>query len=92
MKVGAILRACRARAGLSQEELADKLYINQSDVSKYENDSREPTLSLATAWVNATNAPEVLVAFMYGVDGLSIIQQIIDTGATIGTILFGGLL
>ena len=89
MRVGTILKACRTRAGLSQEELADELYINQSDVSKYENDTKEPSLSLALSWVNITNAPEVLVAFMFGVDSLDIIQKLIDSGITILSIIGG---
>lgn len=90
-RVGAVLRACRTRAGFTQEELADKLYISQSDVSKYENDTMEPHLSIVQAWTSNTQAPEVLVAFLCGMDGLSILQNIIDAGMTIGMIL-GGIL
>ena len=89
MRVGAILKACRTRAKLSQEELAHRLFINQSDVSKYENDTKEPTLSMAYAWMNTTNAPEVLVAFMYGAESTDIIQKLIDAGLTIQAILGG---
>ncbi len=90
-RVGAVLRACRARAGFTQEELADKLYISQSDVSKYENDTMEPHLSTLQAWTNNTQAPEVLVAFLCGMDGMSIMQNIIDAGLTISMII-GGIL
>ena len=93
MKFGAILRACRTRAGLSQEELAHRLFINQSDVSKYENDTKEPTISLFYQWMTNTQAHEVLVDYLCGVDGLSIMQQIIDAGVgLIGSILLGGIL
>jgi len=90
LRVGAILKACRTRAGLSQEELAHRLYINQSDVSKYENDTKEPTISLFYAWMTNTQAHEVLVAFLCGMDGLGIMQKLIDSGI-IGIIL-GGIL
>ena len=91
MRVGAILKACRTRAGLSQEELAHRLFINQSDVSKYENDTKEPTISMFYAWTQQTQAHEVLVAFLCGVDGLEILQKIIDMGIThLGTIFLGG--
>lgn len=76
MKFGAILKACRTRAGFSQEELADRLYINQSDISKYESDKKEPTMSLFQAWITNTQSPEVAVAFMYGLDGINLIQQL----------------
>lgn len=92
MKFGAILKACRTRAGLNQEELAHKLHVNQSDISKYENDTKEPTLSTLQAWTSNTQTQEVMVAFICGVDGLSILQGLIDSGITIGTILLGGIL
>lgn len=76
MKFGAILKACRTRAGFSQEELAAKLYINQSDVSKYESDNKEPTITIFQAWIMNTQTPEIMVAFMYGMDGLNLIQQL----------------
>ncbi|MGM8212600.1 helix-turn-helix domain-containing protein [Virgibacillus sp. W0430] len=90
MKYGAILKACRDREGISQEELADKLYINQSDVSKYENGTKEPSISMVQAWVTNTHSQEVMVAFLCGVDGLSILQNLLDSGITaVGTILLG---
>lgn len=90
MRVGAILRACRTRAGLSQEALADELYISQSDVSKYENDSMEPHLSTLQAWTNTTQTSEVMVAFIMGVDGLGIMQNILEiTNGVINIILLG---
>ena len=78
MKYGGILRACRERKGLTQEELAFELNVNQSDISKYENGSKEPTLSLVQAWLVNTQAHEVLVAFLCGVDGLGIMQSIMQ--------------
>lgn len=84
MKFGAILKACRIRAGFSQEELADRLYINQSDISKFESDKKEPTMSVFQAWMTNTQSPEVAVAFMYGMDGVAMIQQLMP--------LIGGLI
>lgn len=93
MDYGAILKACRNRARLSQEELAHKLHINQSDVSKYENGTKEPSISMVQSWTSNTQATEVLVAFLCGMDGLSIMQNIIEaTSGVIGTILLGGIM
>lgn len=77
MKFGAILKACRVRAGFSQEELASRLFINQSDISKYESDRKEPTMSIFQAWIMNTQTPEIAVAFMYGMDGIGLIQQLL---------------
>lgn len=88
MKVGAILKACRTRAGFTQEELADRLFISQSDVSKYENDVMEPHLSTLQAWTSNTQTSEVLVAFLMGIDGLGIMQTILEMGSS----LIGGVL
>ena len=75
---GAILRACRLRAGKNQDELAFELNINQSDVSKIEQGDKEPVLSQVKKWVEITQTQEVLVAFICGVDGLQIMQQVIE--------------
>lgn len=90
MRVGAILKACRSRAGFNQEELAHRLHINQSDVSKYENDTKEPPLSILQAWINNTQTQEVMVAFLCGMDGIGMMQQILDSGiSVIGAIFLG---
>lgn len=78
MKYGTILKACRERAGFNQEELADILHINQSDVSKYENDVKEPSMSMFRDWTMNTQTTEVLVAFICGMDGLAILPTIMS--------------
>lgn len=76
MRYGAVLRACRERVGFSQEELADQLHIQQADVSRIENSRKEPSISLFQNWATATNSQDVLVAFICGVDGVTILQNI----------------
>lgn len=83
---GAILKACRTRSGFSQEELADRLYINQSDVSKYENGTKEPTISIFQSWINNTQTQEVMVAYLCGIDGLAILQNVIEILPTVSAI------
>jgi len=78
VKYGSVLKACRERVGLTQEELAFKLNMNQSDVSKFENGTKEPTISTLQAWMVNTQAAEVLVAFICGMDGLGIMQNIMQ--------------
>nr|WP_083858790.1 helix-turn-helix transcriptional regulator [Paenibacillus sp. OSY-SE] len=76
LKFGAIMQACRERAGLSQEEMAERLHRTQSCISKYENDHKVPDMPTMLRWVEVTGAKEVFVAFFCGMDGLSIMQNI----------------
>ena len=78
MKVGALLKACRERAGLSQEELAHRLNRSQSCVSRMEKDRMMPDLATFVQWMNVTQAHEVAIAFLYGMDGISILQNILQ--------------
>ncbi|MEK3955343.1 helix-turn-helix domain-containing protein [Psychrobacillus sp. FSL K6-1464] len=77
MRYGAILQACRERAGFTQEEMAHRLNRSQSCVSKFEKDTKVPDMNTFLQWVNATNAQEVAVAFLYGMDGITMIQQLL---------------
>jgi transcriptional regulator with XRE-family HTH domain len=76
MKFGAILQACRERAGLTQEQMAEKLYRSPSCISKFENDKKTLDAQTLIEWGKITQANEVVVAFLYGMDGLGIIQNI----------------
>lgn len=78
MKYGAILRACRDRIGLSQEEMALKLHTSRSAVSKLENDQQELSVRTLAQWVEVTGAKEVMVAFLCGMDGLGILQSLMQ--------------
>ncbi|RJX40909.1 XRE family transcriptional regulator [Paenibacillus pinisoli] len=77
MKYGAILRACRDRIGMSQEQLAERLHRSRSAISKLENDQQELDVRTLTQWAEITGAREVVVAFICGIDGLSILQSLI---------------
>ena len=88
MEYGSILKACRERKGLSQEELAHALHIQQADVSRLENNRKEPSISLFQNWATVTGSQDVLVAFICGIDGISILTQIMSV--TTGFISFVG--
>ncbi|BBI32453.1 helix-turn-helix domain-containing protein [Cohnella abietis] len=85
MKYGSILQACRERMGWSQEELAHKLHCSQSDISKIEHDRKGLDLDTVIAWTEATAAKEVLVAFICGMDGITIMQQLFQNVVQIVT-------
>lgn len=42
--IGKNIRDLRIQAGLSQEQLAEKLYVTRQTVSNYENDRTQPDL------------------------------------------------
>lgn len=79
MKFGSIMRACRERAGFSQEELADRLHLTQGSISKFETGSQKPDMDMVMDWAEATNAKEVFAVYMYGQDALNAICKINQT-------------
>lgn len=91
MKYGGVLRACRERIGLSQEELAHRLHIQQADISRIENGRKEPNIGLFQKWAMVTNSQDVLVAFICGVDGLAIMTDILNVATGFISILGGWL-
>lgn len=76
-RVGGLLKACRERAGMNQEELADKLYMSQSTISKYETDRKKIDIPTFVEWLKVTQAQELGIAFLFGMDGISIIQNLL---------------
>src|ERR1019366_2403710 len=53
---GTLLRTARARAGLSQAELAARAGVTQSVISVYESGRRQPALSTPAALVEAAGS------------------------------------
>ncbi len=80
MKLGAILQACRERAGFSQEHLAEVLNKSRVSISKIENNRKTLDVQTLFQWAEATGSREVVVSFLYGMDGLSMIQHLMSVG------------
>jgi transcriptional regulator with XRE-family HTH domain len=76
LKVGAILQAIRVRANLTQEDIAHTFNMSQSCISKIEKDRKPADFQIILKWAELTNAKEVVVAYIYGMDGISILQNI----------------
>ncbi|WP_106494932.1 helix-turn-helix domain-containing protein [Lentibacillus sp. Marseille-P4043] len=93
MEFGPVLRRMRRVADISQEEMAEKLHISRSNISRLENDKLDLKAADLIKWCNITNNPDVMMAFIYGTD---VVTSLISTGASqliTGAILFlGGLL
>ena len=87
---GPLLRQMRKQAGMSQEDIAHELYMSISNVSRLESGKYEIKLADALRWANVTGAQDVFIATLLGVD-ITVVQQIVEAGSTIGIIL-GGIL
>lgn len=77
VRLGALLKACRQKANVSQLEMATNMNRSQSCISKFENDEKVPDAYTLMQWGQLTNCPEVIIAFLYGMDGITIIQQLL---------------
>lgn len=86
MNFGPILKAMRKKKRWSQEELALRLNRSRSCISKLEKDLKTLDMNTAIRWCHETGATEVLVAFICGMDGLSILQNLLNVS---GVALFG---
>ena len=57
MEIGSRIAAARMAAGLTQQELADKLFVSRHLVSKWEQGSRRPDLKTAWQIADALKVP-----------------------------------
>jgi len=57
METGSRIAAARTAAGLTQQELADKLFVSRHLVSKWEQGLRRPDLKTAELIAEALNVP-----------------------------------
>lgn len=83
---GDVLKKLRLKAGFSQEEMAERMFISRSNVSRLENNRLKLTVEDAVRWGQVTQAPEVIAAMLCGID----ITQVMQLISTIST-LIGGL-
>lgn len=75
MTFGAVLKACRERAGLTQEEIAVKLHRSRSCISKFESDKKTLDVTTLIRWTDVTSAKDVACAIVTGMDPVMILQQ-----------------
>lgn len=79
MNFGEFLKGCRVNAGFKQAELAHVLNLNQSDISKFESDRKEPPTSIFRDWTIRTQSMELGIAFLYGTELITTVPEIINT-------------
>ncbi|QJC54414.1 helix-turn-helix domain-containing protein [Paenibacillus albicereus] len=59
--IGEILKACRERAGMTQEQLARKLHVDRSVLAKVETGAiKNPSYVLVKQWAAATEGLEMV--------------------------------
>lgn len=80
--IGAVLSACREKAGLSQEKLAELMNRSRSCISKFEKDHKAPDFVTVFTWLDRTNAKEIA-----GVLGNALISGTTDPAALLQTLL-----
>lgn len=64
-----LLRMCRNRSGLSQEQLAGRLFVDQAIISKVEKGKIVPSYVLVKQWAKETNSQDVIGMDFSGLDG-----------------------
>ena len=77
VQYGAILKALRVKANLTQQQLADKLHRSRSCISKFEKEVKTIDMPTFMKWIHVTDGQVAAAAMMYGVDALSIINQVL---------------
>jgi len=91
MEFGSILRKMRVVAEISQEEMAEKLHMSRSNISRLENNRMELKAVDLIKWCRITNNPDVLMALYAGIEVVNQLQPV--TQLITGTILFlGGII
>jgi transcriptional regulator with XRE-family HTH domain len=73
---GAVLKTARKREGLTQDELADKLHLTKSCISKFEHNVKEAKISTFINWMKHTNAQDLLIAAMLQIDPGQVTQML----------------
>jgi len=81
---GQIFKKSRKLSGLSQEALAEELFMPRSTISKVENNKMELKISDAVRWFQATQAPELLAAILCGVDVATVTQLLSSLPTLVG--------
>lgn len=78
MKYGVIVKALRVRKNWTQEQLARKLHMSRSAISKIENDEQTLDVPTLVSLVQITGEPAVAVSIILGMDGITIMQSLLQ--------------
>lgn len=79
MEFGSLLKKMRVVADISQEEMAEKLHMSRSNVSRLENNRMDLKAVDLIKWCRVTDNPDVLMALYAGID---VTATLVASGAT----------
>ena len=83
---GYLLRSTRQDAGLTQEQLAERLQISQQAVSSAERWAANPTAELMFAWVQACERRLEFRVLEEALEAEGAPDRFFDTGTTVGLV------
>lgn len=72
---------------MSQEDIALELHMSISNVSRLETDKYELKATDLIRWAQVTNAQDMLIATIIGLD-VTVVQQILDSVTTLVSTIF----
>lgn len=82
-----VLKECRQRAGLSQEQLAYRLCIDQAIVSKIENDKIPPAYELVKRWAKVTESVDLVEMDLGGGKAWKKMRQLEEAAKSVRSIM-----
>lgn len=77
-------------AGLTQEEMAERMHMSRPNISKLERDEIELKAADLVRWAQATDMPQVFASVLCGVDPATLTQfldQVMNTVQVIGAFI-----
>lgn len=83
MNFGVIVKALRVRKGWSQEEFAERTHMSRSAIGKIENDQQTLDVPTLVRMIQVTNEPIVAVSILMGMDGVTIMQNLLQSAMQI---------
>ncbi|MDB5054033.1 MAG: transcriptional regulator [Bacilli bacterium] len=81
------MAACRKRAGLTQEKLAEILHCSRSSLCKIETNNKEVKFDFFVKWAIATNSKDAGLAFVFGEKDVHLLLDQLKEGGYIDKFL-----
>lgn len=73
-KLGGIVRLMRETAELSQEQLAEQLYMSTSAISKIEHNHQKLDVETMREIIRVTKCGELALVYLFGLEGVRMLD------------------